>query len=103
VAKTQLVEVRCDRCKRKEYLKPDAKPKDNNLPAISLLLSLPGSPPVEVKFTDLCEPCQRTIANHVDQIIKAPKGMSPDRKAKKKDPPKDGKGPSPLPQPVVKQ
>jgi hypothetical protein len=40
----------------------------------------------QLQFSDLCTPCEKTVFNHIDGIFKAPKGKSPERKAKKSQP-----------------
>lgn len=79
MAKQQVVEVQCDRCKRKEY----RSVTQVEVPKTELELDFRG---MKIKFDDLCEPCRTTISNYVDNIKKAPKGKSPKRRAKKKDP-----------------
>lgn len=81
MAKQQVVEVQCDRCKRKEY-RPNAELDAKGGPDLHLVL-MNGK--VDITFDDLCEPCKKTVSNYVESIKKVPKGKSPERRARKKD------------------
>lgn len=88
MAKQRVVEIQCDRCKRKEY-RPVSK-EESEVHKVELELDFRG---IKIKFDDLCEPCRNTVGNYIENIKKEPKGKSPERKAKEK-PPAKGKGSS---------
>jgi ribosomal protein L44E len=86
VAKQQVVEVQCDRCKRKEY-KPSTELDAKGGPDLHLAF-LNGE--VDVTFEDLCASCKKAVSNYVESIKKKQKGKSPERGAKEKPPGKGG-------------
>ena len=79
MAKQQVVEVQCDRCKRKEY--QPVSQKEAEVSKTELELNFRG---VKIRFNDLCAPCEKTVGNYVEHIKKEPKGKSPERKAKER-------------------
>jgi hypothetical protein len=86
VAKRQVVEIQCDRCPRREYVEADSKDA-----AAPCSITFAGK---TVTYQDLCSSCRKTIAAHIDGIVKKLDGKSPQRKTKKqstatasKDPP----------------
>lgn len=86
MATREVVEIRCDRCKRVEY-------RDIQEVAAGPLLVLTWSG-VTLTFKDLCEPCIKTIKNYVNKVATALEGKSPDR-AKKKTSLPEGQAPLP--------
>jgi hypothetical protein len=92
MATRPVVEVQCERCQRKEYQPVPEKPANPNAkPEPALVLTFGA---VSVTFNDLCSPCNKTVGNLIGNIKKAPKGKSPERVAKKKEPAPKGEAPS---------
>lgn len=80
MARKQVVEVQCDRCKRIEY--QDGKnPTKNETHAQDFEGTFMGQ---QVKFTDLCNPCKKTVGGYWDKITTELEGKSPERGAKGK-------------------
>ncbi len=78
MSRRQTIEVKCDRCKRIEYVPAPNKKDVGAAPTLhvkGVLLNIK----VLIDFEDLCSPCEKTVKNLVDSIIKVIKGKSPDR------------------------
>ena len=90
MARTQVVEVECSRCERKEtqQLSVDTVPAgEGSLGQFEAVLRLTGTTGhIKVTFEDLCGPCQRTVHSLLEQIGKKIEGVSPDRKPKEPKP-----------------
>lgn len=94
MAKAVVVEIKCDRCKRKEY-KEEAEcgHEEPSLRMGGRLVPQADKGSGAVTLQDLCEPCQKTVAKYLEQIFKPMNSKSPKRekRAKKKgvvaDPP----------------
>lgn len=102
MAKAVVVEVRCDRCKRKEYKEyptlNDAQTEEAPVLYIGGSLTPPGLPTREkglAELKDLCEPCKKTVSKYLEQIFKPMNSKSPKRekRAKKKGPVADPPSP----------
>jgi hypothetical protein len=59
MARREVVEVLCDRCKRVEMVPKDKAPPAGGEPVFSITLS--GQ---SVSFTDLCTNCQKALAGY---------------------------------------
>lgn len=81
MARSEVVEISCDRCKRKEYVSRSEEKKEPDLTVHGM-----GR---DIVLDDLCVACQKTVSNYIDGIGKEIKGRSPKRIAKKKGIPKD--------------
>jgi hypothetical protein len=77
-----MVEVQCERCRRVEY-----RDQDKDIPSTFIARLADGDTTLfEIEMGDLCAPCLRTVAGHLEAITKSFKGKSPSRGAKKKGP-----------------
>ena len=80
MARRQTIEVKCDRCKRIEYV--NAKSGKSVEADLDIKFRESGTgKKTAVKFDDLCSPCEKTVKNLIDSIVKEIKGKSPDRKS----------------------
>ena len=86
MARKKMIEVKCDRCKRVHYIEEKL---DKTIKASLNLEFKPSTggthDHIKLEFEDLCEPCERTIKNLVENIAKEIKGKSPDRKSGAKE------------------
>lgn len=85
MARTQVVEVDCSRCERKETQPPSTGTVAgaDSVGQFEAVLRLTGTTGhIKVTFEDLCGPCQRTVHSLLEQIGKRIEGVSPDRKPK---------------------
>jgi hypothetical protein len=73
MARKPVVEVQCDRCPRVEY-REDAGAEERD-PEISIEARGRSI----AHFQDLCGPCAKAVAVHVDAIAKKLDQISPDR------------------------
>ncbi len=95
MARKQVTQVQCERCERVETREIVASDLDNNqVKAADIHIFFGGK---DTKFDDLCDPCKRTVASHVEAITKKIEGLSPDRK---ETPPKSKKEAKPTQPPV---
>lgn len=98
MAKAVVVEVRCDRCKRKEYKEyptlGDAQTEEAPVLRIGGTLISTGEKGL-AELKDLCEPCKKTVSKYLEQIFKPMNSKSPKRekRAKKKGPVADPPSP----------
>jgi len=90
MARREVVEIICDRCKRVETQSPSSVP-DKEKVAQELLIDFHGK---KVVYEDLCRKCRKTVGNYYDKITKAPE--EEEVQVKK---PEDGPSPSPEPAP----
>lgn len=78
MAKRQVVEIKCDRCKRIEYIEPDVYiespdlklefgTKESKVQALNSN-KVNMEPEILINFPDLCSSCQNTVRNLIDQI-----------------------------------
>lgn len=74
MARKQVVEVQCDRCPRVEYRELPVQDKHGGLE-----LTIARGDGLTFAFEDLCTPCQKACAVHVEAIIKKLDQVSPDR------------------------
>jgi hypothetical protein len=67
MAKLLMTELRCDRCKRVEYVEAtDAHAQEaaTQVPALHLVMG-GDHEDAEVLFHDLCSPCKKTVTRYV--------------------------------------
>lgn len=83
MTRKQMIEVKCDRCKRIEYV--PASSKETDKAKLELRFRPSGKKPrvkevdLELEFDDLCSPCENTVKNLIESIAREIKGKSPDR------------------------
>lgn len=85
MARKQVVEIKCDRCKRAEYKDPEGASEKK--PLLILWLG------TEIRYEDLCSPCAATVSRNIEQISKTLEGKSPKRETKKGE---SAEAPSPI-------
>lgn len=90
MARQQMVQVRCDRCKRVEYVPVDSN-KDVEAKFVLAFQPSGGGKQVNLEFKDLCSPCEKTVSKLIEGIARDIKGKSPKRSAAKKT---EGEDPS---------
>jgi len=73
----KVVEIQCSRCERQEFVEESAASHDRSFKAVF------GGAVVE--YEDLCTPCLNTVKNSLELIAKKIEGVSPARKAGKKN------------------
>ena len=88
MARKVAVEVYCERCSRKEMQELPENGVQEMPPVFTAKLQPLGEKALEVKFGDLCGPCQRAVTGLFEQIAKKIDGLSPDRGTKKEAEPK---------------
>ena len=70
MARREVVEVTCDRCKRTDYQAPGDRPETGEGSTHEFQILLHDK---KVEYVDLCKSCRKTLGNYFDKIIKAPK------------------------------
>lgn len=80
MARKAVVEVQCDRCTRVEHRGVDTDNVGHHVKDAVFSAYMAGAAPVT--FQDLCAPCFRAVANHLEAIGKKIDGLSPDRQEK---------------------
>jgi len=68
MARREVIEVICDRCKRVDTQAPGDRPKIIGGGSHEFKISLLGD---ETAYEDLCVSCRKTLANYHSKIIKA--------------------------------
>jgi hypothetical protein len=68
MARREVVEVTCDRCKRTETQKPGLIAARDKM-THEFTLNLHGE---QVQYEDLCKSCRKTLKNYADKIMKVP-------------------------------
>lgn len=76
MARREVIEIICDRCKRVETQAPSSVP-DKEKVAQELIINFHGK---KVVYDDLCRKCRKTVSNYYDKIIKAPEEEEPTKK-----------------------
>ena len=82
MAKLQVTEPRCDRCKRVEYLSEEEVDAKNDHEVVLKIVNAMAhslAQPVVLEYQDLCKPCRKTVGRLLEAIAKPINGMSPDR------------------------
>ena len=71
MAKREVIEIECERCKRTELVRPE---EYNELPDFEVKFGHDSpsgvKPDVEVRFDDLCSSCNKTIRNALEKLVK---------------------------------
>jgi hypothetical protein len=80
----KVLQYECDRCPNVWYVPESAKEQ----PAVDIKLdiNIPNLMATKVNYTCLCEGCLKTVMNLLGSVDKVSKKVSPNRKAKKKEP-----------------
>ena len=95
MSRKQMIEVKCDRCKRVEYVPIKKEKKEEASLDLEFKPSAGGTHGrIKLKFNDLCSPCEKTIKNLIESIAREIKGKSPDRKSDAKKEGDDDAAPS---------
>ena len=83
MARKMVIEVKCSRCDRKEFIEGNMPDGAGSESAFYLRMSDGTS----VSFEDLCGPCTNAVKTHVEAIGKKINGLSPERKKEKEETP----------------
>lgn len=68
MARREVIEISCDRCKRLETQAKGDRSKLTEGDSHEFKISLHGK---ETSYEDLCKSCRKTLSNYYDKIIKA--------------------------------
>jgi hypothetical protein len=82
MAKREVVEVTCDRCKKTETQGKDEGVTDGV--EFEGALQVPGSPKLSIKYADLCRNCRRSVRNYFNRIAKVEEEKDEEKKVEKK-------------------
>lgn len=84
MARNQVVRIQCDRCTRIEHVEVAGAEPGSSGPVFTAQFTDEFGDSIKCFFGDLCQPCARTVRNHLEQIGKKIDGPSPDREVKPK-------------------
>jgi Na+-translocating ferredoxin:NAD+ oxidoreductase RNF subunit RnfB len=70
MARREIIEVTCDRCKKIKTMPKDLVTNDNEL--VVTMYRFDKKKTIQVVFEDLCTSCRDTVTNYIDRALKMP-------------------------------